>query len=221
MTALWIAAFAQAAAWVVTGASLPWTVEQPMTAGRLLLAIPLGVYAINGAAAALGLLSVILLIVWLYRARSNVDTFSDSRSDWALGWTIGAWFIPVANRLLPAMVIADVARNSSDDPVGRGTSAVAARVWTWWVLRLLQPIVGGLWLFVATPMLVGGLGRYADLDRHMVFTVVGPLVGVVIALAAGRLGSRVVGGVSREQRYRVERMWAGSVRPDSLLTDAA
>jgi hypothetical protein len=54
----------------------------------------------------------VLEVIWLYRARRNLDAFPEASPQWAAGWTIGAWFIPIANLVLPALVIADVVRNS-------------------------------------------------------------------------------------------------------------
>ena len=64
------------------------------------------------AVAGVSIAALVLEIIWLYRARKNLDAFPEASPQWAPGWTIGAWFIPVANLVLPALVIADVVRNS-------------------------------------------------------------------------------------------------------------
>ena len=108
------------------------------------------------------------------------------------------------------MVLADVARNSADEVTGRATRTQESRVWLWWTLGKLQGLLGGFWLWIGTPVLIVGLARYTSVNAHLIWTVVGPLFGVVFAVAGAYVGSRVVGGITREQRMRVERVWAGN-----------
>jgi hypothetical protein len=53
-----------------------------------------------------------LFIAWLYRARRNLNRIEGARPRWGSGWALACWFIPVANAVLPGLVVADVARNS-------------------------------------------------------------------------------------------------------------
>jgi protein-S-isoprenylcysteine O-methyltransferase Ste14 len=84
--------------------------------------------------------SVIVMIVWLWRARKNVDAMVGTAPRWTAGWTIGAWFIPVANLVLIPLVIVDVARNSLDEARGRRATAV---VWAWAAVQLVGGLVAG------------------------------------------------------------------------------
>jgi hypothetical protein len=83
---------------------------------------------INGVAAALGLLDVavlVLLIVYLYRAVKNTETWETARARWTPGWAIGGWFIPVANFVIPFLVVREVWR--------RSTQRGAGVLWGWWL----------------------------------------------------------------------------------------
>jgi hypothetical protein len=71
-------------------------------------------------------------IVWSYRARRNVDRLPGSQPYWPTGFTIGAWFIPLANLVLPCLVVADIARNSVDPRDSRGRRAMTALAAAWW-----------------------------------------------------------------------------------------
>jgi hypothetical protein len=85
---------------------------------------------------AITIAAFVVEIIWLYRARKNVDAFVGAAPQWAVGWTIGAWFIPLANMVLPALVMADVARNSMREP------------------RLRQTL-GMVWALIATNIISG------------------------------------------------------------------
>jgi hypothetical protein len=71
-------------------------------------------------------------IVWSYRARRNVDRLPGSQPYWPTGFTIGAWFIPLANLVLPCLVVADIARNSVDPRDTAGRRAMTALAAAWW-----------------------------------------------------------------------------------------
>jgi hypothetical protein len=83
-------------------------------------------------------------IVWLYRLRADVDAFTPHRGGLSRGWAIGGWFIPLANVVLPFLVIRDVIRNTSPAVPGgqpaRGAPAVYALAALWWALW----VVGGV-----------------------------------------------------------------------------
>jgi hypothetical protein len=83
------------------------------------------------------LLGVVALIVWLYQARSNVDALPGAKAEWARGWTIGAWFVPVANLFLVPAVFADVVRESAG---AAATRAVRLTV-LWWVTWLVGSLI--------------------------------------------------------------------------------
>jgi hypothetical protein len=90
---------------------------------------------------ALGVIGIYLLalafaavtfIVWLYQARSNTDRLNGG-AEWAKGWTIGAWFIPLANLVIPFKVVDDV-RDASTPYVPDLDAAPVRRapVGQWW-----------------------------------------------------------------------------------------
>jgi hypothetical protein len=204
---LWIVALLNVITWVVVADHLPWRVDGPL---GILSGAPTVVILLLFFTAAAGLLSRAILIVWLYQARSNVDVFPDAEPEWRRWWVFAAWFIPIANIVLPYIVMADVARNSADEVAGRETAGLASRVWLWWTLGKLQGLVGGFWLWIGTPVLILGLDRYTTVNTHLVMMLVSPVFGIVFAVTGAYVGSRVVGGITREQRMRVERVWAGN-----------
>jgi uncharacterized protein DUF4328 len=207
IAALWTAALVNVATWVVLGLHWPWRMDARL---GLLGGAPTIVMVLLVLGTIAGLLSRAVLIAWLYRARSNVDVFPDAQPDWRRGWVFGSWFIPIANLFLPYMVIADVARNSADEVTGRETSSQTARVWLWWTMGKLQSLLGGFWLWIGTPWLIIGLAQYTTVNARLTMNLVSPAFGVIFAVAGAYVGSRVVGGITREQRMRVERVWVGN-----------
>jgi hypothetical protein len=79
-----------------------------------------------------------LFIAWLYRARRNLDRIDGARPRWGSVWAVAGWFIPVANAVVPGLVVADVARSCPAPGRARLTWLVAA----WWSSLVAGSIVG-------------------------------------------------------------------------------
>jgi hypothetical protein len=54
-------------------------------------------------------------VVWLYLARDNFDRRGDGSVDWRKGWTIGGWFVPLANLVIPNRVVGEIYVRSAPD----------------------------------------------------------------------------------------------------------
>ena len=87
----------------------------------------------SGAAAFYGLTQlaiVVLFIVWQFRAAKNNEALDRRGARFGPGWSIGAWFIPLANLVIPVMIIQDLWRGATPS-TERGDlawrSAAAAR----------------------------------------------------------------------------------------------
>ncbi len=94
----------------------------------------------------------IIVIVWLWRARSNAETLCAARHRLSPGWVIGGWFCPIVNFWFPHMIVADVVRASdprtpADAPDLRGRS-ISAVVTAWWLCFVINWILS----FVALPL---------------------------------------------------------------------
>lgn len=74
------------------------------------------------------LVAATLVIVWLYRARRNLDKIGTAEGAMGPGWAIGGWFIPFANVVIPFRVTAAVARGSLPRSVW-----LTATLWGWWL----------------------------------------------------------------------------------------
>ena len=89
---------------------------------------------VSGVATALAVVSLaifVVLIVFLYRASQNTELWDSARKRWSTGWTIGAWFIPLANFILVPMVVAEILRRTPDreNPASDSTGLLLG----WWI----------------------------------------------------------------------------------------
>jgi hypothetical protein len=79
-------------------------------------------------------------IVWCFRAAKNQEALARQPERLGAGWAIGGWFIPLANLVIPVLVIQDLWRGS-DARIARGDPRwrIADRSWLigwWWGLFL-------------------------------------------------------------------------------------
>ena len=85
----------------------------------------------------LALVIFVLIIVWSHRAYSVSEALRASNRSFSSGWAVGGWFIPLANALLPRLVLRDIekaiAQHSSTRSGGAQSSPPGALGWVWWV----------------------------------------------------------------------------------------
>ena len=86
----------------------------------------------------------VLLIIWLYRAAKNNEALGRQNPRLGPGWAIGGWFIPVANLVIPFIIMDDVWRGADPsiargDPAWRRTSTLGA-IWAWLVTAVIFTI---------------------------------------------------------------------------------
>jgi hypothetical protein len=126
------------------------------------------------------LFAEVAFIVWLYQARRNLDRHGETGMSWRRGWTIGAWFVPLANAVIPALVVGEVFDRSKPKAVpGRRRSRL---VTAWWVALLLTFYGAGVrfdWHGIV------------QLDGGRFWNVINGLAGCVAAVLAVQLIRRV------------------------------
>ncbi|KAB1914816.1 DUF4328 domain-containing protein [Micromonospora sp. AMSO31t] len=85
------------------------------------------------------LVAAVLVIVWTWRARKNIEAFPGAQPALGPGWAIAGWLVPIANFVVPARVVANVARNS----LWRRNTTVLVGVWwaAWLVFTIGDRIV--------------------------------------------------------------------------------
>jgi hypothetical protein len=152
---------------------------------------------VDGAAAFFGvtqLVVAVLFIIWMYRAAKNNEALDRRQPRFSPGWSIGAWFIPLANLVIPVIIVQDLWRGATPE-IPRGDvrwrdargSALVALWWAVWILSLLR--------FVASS---SGFHDDDTLDDIETSNWIA-LVGVVASAAAAVLAVFVVRGLARRQ----------------------
>ncbi|WP_307849087.1 DUF4328 domain-containing protein [Micromonospora sp. U56] len=58
------------------------------------------------------LTAAVLVIIWTWRARKNIDAFPGALPVLGQGWAIAGWLVPFANFVVPVRVVANIARDS-------------------------------------------------------------------------------------------------------------
>jgi hypothetical protein len=79
------------------------------------------------------LLAAVLFLVWLVRSRRNAEAMSPDAPLPTAGWTVGAWFVPVANLFVPRRFLLEVGRASSATWTNKRDSALVNTWWAAWV----------------------------------------------------------------------------------------
>ncbi|WP_243640011.1 DUF4328 domain-containing protein [Micromonospora sp. MW-13] len=80
------------------------------------------------------LTAAVLMIIWTWRARKNLDAFPGALPQFSPGWAIAGWLVPLANVVVPVRVVAGIARDS----LWRARTSVLVGVWwaAWLVFSL-------------------------------------------------------------------------------------
>jgi hypothetical protein len=113
-----------------------------------------------------------LTIWWTYRVRRNLDALG-AQPRFAAGWAVAGWLIPVANLVLPYLVLRDVLVLRQ---VARDRTATRLLV-GWWVSLLAAVTTAGL------AALVGAGDPGAAAQRADLSIVDGILPGLSLAVA--------------------------------------
>lgn len=140
----------------------------------------------------------VLFIVWFFKAYRAAASRGVTRRTWASGWTIGGWFVPLANFAIPKLVMNEVDRMSNPDA---GDPPIEDR-WKslprlessdmWWalfVLGSLSTAIGSNWqtsidATTATP-------ATATVSGYATATVI-LACGLVAIAGSGIAGARMV-----------------------------
>ncbi|OPF70380.1 serine/threonine protein kinase [Streptomyces antioxidans] len=102
------------------------------------------VEAMDSGTGVAALVLVVLWLVWFRTAYLNSTVLSPGQQRFGSGYSVGAWFIPVAQLWLPKQIANDVWTSSAPPGPGRGGRAVLHWWWTFFVLMFLMFPVNGI-----------------------------------------------------------------------------
>jgi hypothetical protein len=131
--------------------------------------------------APLRLACVVLFLIWLHRAYSNLSPLKARNLEFSPGWAVGWWFVPFANIVKPFQIVREVYNESDPDfdvesgflHLPGGTPEIIA---VWWGTFLLS----GLAHRIADAFYGKG-----DLPSSEYFPVVFIVAGLLSAISAG------------------------------------
>ncbi len=178
------------------------------------VAVQLVIMALLGLAlAAVSIAQVVVGVVWMHRAYSNVKSFGARGLAWSPGWAVGAWFIPIANLVIPFMIMVEIWKSSHPDAPGPdGWKSLPTPGWlvALWVLW-----VGA---FVASAAAAIGIAfALAVADLSYLGGVLIQLPGAALYATAGILFLRYVALIQQHQDQRA-RVVAPPVAPADWIS---
>ncbi|WP_155374244.1 DUF4328 domain-containing protein [Catellatospora vulcania] len=143
----------------------------------------------------------VFVIIWLWRARRNLDAFPGAEADHGPGWAIGGWFVPFANFFIPYRMVYQVSTQS----VHRNwVKAVAGAWWAGWL--------GSYCLGRVFGALEPSANATADeLLQYFDRAATGELVGAAVTAVSGACLIILISTTSRAQTSRIERGRAAHV----------
>ena len=86
----------------------------------------------------------VVFIVWQWRTAKNAEILGRTNARYGPGWSIGAWFIPLANLVIPVEIMQDLWRSSDPESSPRdwrrGPRSVL--VGCWWAAIIVSGLFG-------------------------------------------------------------------------------
>lgn len=152
-------------------------------------------------------------LVWLWRARVNAELASPMPHRLSRGWTIGGWFVPVANWWLPAVALNDIARASDPQGAQRRVDPIVAG---WWGSMALSSVIGVVGsIAIRTPVVTYGAqdrsriidGAEDALSTYLSTALVNTVSGALILVGAGLI-ALLVNRISDQQTAALDRPFA-------------
>jgi ABC-type Fe3+ transport system permease subunit len=139
--------------------------------------------------------TAICFMTWMFRAAKNNEALGRRGARFGPGWAIGAWFIPLANFVIPVLMMQDLWRGSDAD-IARDAywreskrSALIGVWWAMWLLHLIRFAGGG-----------SADDETLDLDEIRSSNRVA-LVGFAFAIPAALFAIQVVRKLTQRQEH--------------------
>lgn len=132
----------------------------------------------------------ILFIAWLYRARQNAEGFNSGMHRRGPRWAIGGWFVPIMNLWVPYQVVNDTLLATEAKPGERHGYGLIRAWWMTWLAAAL-----GLQIFAAQ-------GDPSTAEGFVSQRLVGAWLQVVVVVAAV-LAILVVGRITGASERKV------------------
>ncbi|MCA6364448.1 MAG: DUF4328 domain-containing protein [Bacteroidetes bacterium] len=119
-----------------------------------------------------GLVFPILFLIWMYRAYENLQRINPALPDYALGWTIGGWFVPFLNFVRPFQMIAEIwnktqrAMRADGEQYAHEPQKPVNLWWGIWMGGVAVAIVGAVIAMNRTFDQMGQIRRFQTFDTQ-------------------------------------------------------
>lgn len=125
----------------------------------------------------------VIFIAWLYRARRNAEAFNAEVHRHRPGWAIGGWFVPIMNLWVPYQVTTDILLAGEAPTAQRRGYLLIRAWWAGWVISIIGLRLIGL----QDPDTVTGF------QNHALVAVVLRFVAMATAVLAIVVVGRITG----------------------------
>lgn len=143
---------------------------------------------------AANLTAIILFLVWLHRAATNLRALGRQGLEFTPGWCVGWWFVPFAMLFKPFQAVKEVWQASDPDTVG------ANGAWAWKASPVASAL-GGWWAAWLVSCILDRISSKID------DTNASAAIGIVAALVSG-LAAHLLVPIMRQLAARQEAGWA-------------
>ena len=155
---------------------------------------------------AISVVTMVAWLVWQHRAQRNLSRLGVRQLRFTPGWSVGWWFVPIANLWKPFQSVRELWRGSKagvDDAFWAGERTWAVIGW-WW----------GTWLASNISLRLSvGLSREATIDDYIASDNLA-LFQEALSIAAAVLAIALVRSITRRQAEKVATAPVVPPRPD-------
>ncbi|MGN9774222.1 DUF4328 domain-containing protein [Micromonospora sp. H33] len=160
----------------------------------------------------------VLVIIWTWRARKNLDAFPGAGANLSAGWAIAGWLVPFVNLVVPYRVVANIARDS----LWRLSTPGLVKIWwgAWVVFQLgewcaSRPSMRDYMALPETPRTAAEFQAYVD--HYVAATGTGLPLAAVHVVAGVSLILLII-RISAAQEARIARtLPAGPILPGATV----
>ncbi|MCI0378258.1 MAG: DUF4328 domain-containing protein [Gemmataceae bacterium] len=97
----------------------------------------------------LSIATVVVFLIWFYRAHANLTPLGARGLSYTSGWAVGFWFVPFLNLVRPVQIAQEIWRNSDPsavrpDGVHQGTASSSALIGFWWAIYLIANVINNI-----------------------------------------------------------------------------
>jgi hypothetical protein len=165
--------------------------------------------AIGTIGALVALPTIVLWLMWQFRAHTNLKALGAADLKYKPGWVVGWWFIPFANLVVPYRTMRELYKASDPDAgsvewQARQTPPTLLLWWLAWVGRIVLVLIAAS----VAPDRFSSAHRFVLRDRYL-------LASDVITIAAAGLAIILVRQIDARQQAKFRRLasWSQGISP--------